>query len=47
MRADRVIVFAHGRIVEEGPPEVLEANDGPFSAWIRATREAATTAPAA
>jgi ATP-binding cassette subfamily B protein len=42
MRADRVIVFAHGRIVEEGRPDVLEANDGPFSAWIRATREATT-----
>jgi ATP-binding cassette, subfamily B, bacterial len=44
LRADRVVVFAHGRIVEAGAPAELEANDGPFAAWIRATREAATLA---
>lgn len=31
---DRIIVLKHGKIVEDGPPEVLRANGGPFAeAW--------------
>ena len=29
--ADRVLVVAGGRIVEEGPPDLLAVADGPFS----------------
>jgi len=31
---DRIIVLKHGKIIEDGPPEVLRANGGPFAeAW--------------
>lgn len=42
LRADRVLVFEHGRVVEDGAPGALAAADGPFSRWVAATREAAT-----
>ena len=43
VRADRVLVFEHGRVVEDGPPNVLEAIEGgAFAKWVAATREAAS-----
>jgi ATP-binding cassette subfamily B protein len=31
---DRIIVLKHGKIIEDGPPDVLRANGGPFAeAW--------------
>lgn len=41
LRADRVVVMEHGRIVEDGPPRELEARDGAFARWVAATRAAA------
>ena len=42
VRADRVLVFEHGRVVEDGPPNVLEAIEGgAFAKWVAATRDAA------
>ncbi len=42
VRADRVLVFEHGVIVEDGPPAQLEAIEGgAFARWVAATREAA------
>ena len=32
--ADRVVVMADGRIVEEGPPEQLVRNGGSFAAML-------------
>jgi ATP-binding cassette, subfamily B, bacterial len=43
LRADRVIVMEHGRVVEEGQPEALAALDGAFSRWVAAARQAVTT----
>lgn len=34
--ADRVVVMQDGRIVEEGPPDVLAAGDGPYAELWRA-----------
>jgi ATP-binding cassette subfamily B protein len=43
LRADRVLVFEHGVIVEDGPPEELEADpSGAFAKWVAAARDAAT-----
>ena len=36
--ADRVLVLADGRVVEDGPPEVLAAGDGPYARLHRAWR---------
>ncbi len=45
VRADRVLVFEHGVIVEDGPPEDLARIDGgAFARWVAATREAAVVA---
>jgi ATP-binding cassette subfamily B protein len=44
LRADRVIVLEHGRIVEDGPPDVLAARDGAFARWVAAARAATTAA---
>jgi ABC-type multidrug transport system fused ATPase/permease subunit len=42
IRADRVLVFEHGRVVEDGPPAALEAiPGGAFARWVAATRDAA------
>jgi ATP-binding cassette subfamily B protein len=42
IRADRVLVFEHGRVVEDGPPSELELiPGGAFARWVAATREAA------
>ncbi len=44
--ADRVLVLADGRIVEDGPPAVLAAGDGPYarlhSAWRESLHRTAT-----
>jgi ABC-type multidrug transport system fused ATPase/permease subunit len=45
LRADRVLVMEHGRVVEDGPPLELEAHGGAFARWVAATRAAAATAP--
>ena len=45
LRADRVLVLEHGRIVEEGPPEKLAEAEGPFARWVAATRAATATEP--
>jgi ATP-binding cassette subfamily B protein len=43
LRADRVLVFEHGVVVEDGPPAVLEREPGgAFARWVAAAREAAT-----
>lgn len=43
IRADRVLVFEHGVVVEDGPPADLERRaDGAFARWVAAAREAAT-----
>jgi ATP-binding cassette subfamily B protein len=43
IRADRVLVFEHGRIVEDGSPAELVARpDGAFARWVAAARDAAT-----
>ena len=41
LRADRVLVMEHGRVVEDGPPLELEAQGGAFARWVAATRAAA------
>lgn len=42
VRADRVLVFEHGRIVEDGPPNELETIEGgAFARWVAATKQAA------
>src|SRR5207247_9338211 len=42
IRADRVLVFENGVVVEDGPPADLEAlPGGSFARWVAATREAA------
>ena len=47
VRADRVLVFEDGRVVEDGPPSVLEAiPGGAFAKWVAATRDAAATTSA-
>jgi ATP-binding cassette subfamily B protein len=45
LRADRVIVLEHGRIVEDGPPEELAGREGAFARWVAAARAATTAAP--
>ncbi len=45
LRADRVLVMEHGRVVEDGPPHELELQGGAFAHWVAATRAAATDAP--
>ncbi len=43
VRADRVLVMEHGRVVEDGPPAVLSADPGgAFARWVAAAREAAS-----
>ena len=38
IRADRVLVFEHGRVVEDGPPSELELiPGGAFARWVAAT----------
>jgi ABC-type multidrug transport system fused ATPase/permease subunit len=39
MRADRIVVVEHGQVVEEGSPDVLATQGGPF-ARIRRLHEA-------
>jgi ATP-binding cassette, subfamily B, bacterial len=34
--ADRVLVLEHGRIVEDGPPDELILEDGPYAALHQA-----------
>jgi len=41
LRADRVLVMEHGRVVEDGPPLELESRGGAFARWAAATRAAA------
>jgi ATP-binding cassette, subfamily B, bacterial len=41
LRADRVLVMEHGRVVEDGPPLELESHGGAFARWVAATRAAA------
>ncbi len=41
LRADRVLVMEHGRVIEDGPPLELEAHGGAFARWVAATRAAA------
>lgn len=41
LRADRVLVMEHGRVVEDGAPLDLEAAGGAFARWVAATRAAA------
>ncbi|WP_245872979.1 ABC transporter ATP-binding protein [Deinococcus planocerae] len=43
--ADRVIVLAGGRIVEDGPPAALRARNGAYAALERATRSLDGTIP--
>ncbi|MBF4161452.1 ABC transporter ATP-binding protein [Nocardioides acrostichi] len=38
--ADRVVVLERGRVVEEGPPDVLAAGDGPYARLWRAWQSA-------
>ncbi len=40
LRADRVLVLEHGRVVEDGAPDALIAADGAFSRWVAAARAA-------
>jgi ATP-binding cassette subfamily B protein len=35
---DRIIVMDHGRIVEDGPPNVLAARPGPYRELLRKQR---------
>ena len=44
LRADRVIVLEHGRIVEDGPPDELASREGAFARWVAAARAATTAA---
>ena len=37
-RADQVVVLDHGRVVQQGPREVLAREDGPFRALLTASR---------
>ena len=44
VRADRVLVFEHGVIVEDGAPADLEVIEGgAFARWVAATRDASVT----
>ena len=36
LRAERVVVLEHGRVVEAGPPGQLAAAGGAFARWVRA-----------
>jgi ATP-binding cassette subfamily B protein len=40
LRADRVIVLEHGRVIEEGPPDELAGREGAFARWVAAARAA-------
>lgn len=37
LRADRVLVLGHGRLVEDGPPQELARHEGPFRALLQSS----------
>ncbi len=50
VRADRIVVMAHGRVVQDGTPAQLTVDDGPFrtlwTAWTGSGRTAGAVLPA-
>jgi ATP-binding cassette subfamily B protein len=42
-RADRIVVLAHGRVVEMGPPQELLAKGGAFAELLRAQQQPGST----
>ena len=43
---DRILVLERGRLVEDGPPEVLMRGDGPYRTLIESERRRLAPAPA-